>query len=62
MMMHVHFSETLWEAITWYQDEQNCIDTLVAMRWPHGVTCPHCGSTDARYMPDYRRRRKISTA
>ena len=55
MVKPVHFPETLHEAILWYDDEQNCIDTLAAMRWPHGVECPHCGSRDVRYMPDYSR-------
>ena len=55
MIKNVHLPETLTEAILWYQDYQNCHDTLVAMRWPHGVTCPHCGSKDVTYMPNVRR-------
>ena len=55
MVKNVHLPETLFEAITWYQDYQNCHDTLVAMRWQHGVTCPHCGSKDVFYMEKYRR-------
>ena len=37
------------------RDYQNCHDTLVAMRWPESVTCPHCGSDHVSYMPKYRR-------
>ena len=55
MIQNVHLPETLTEAIIWYQDYQNCHDTLAAMRWPHGVTCPRCGSDDVLYMPSYRR-------
>ena len=47
--------ETLTEAVLWYDDYQHCHDTLVAMRWPNGVTCPHCGSDRVTYMPKYRR-------
>ena len=50
--------ETLTEAILWYQDHQHCHDTLVAMRWPEGVTCPHCGSDHVSCMPKYRRWRR----
>lgn len=27
-------------------DEEQCRDFLVAMRWPDGIRCPKCGSTD----------------
>ncbi len=27
-----------------FKTEQNCIDYLVAIRWPHGFECPICGS------------------
>ena len=27
-----------------FKTEQNCIDYLIAMRWPHGFECPVCGS------------------
>ena len=26
--------------------EINCRESLVARRWPNGVTCPQCGSKD----------------
>lgn len=29
---------------TMFKTEQNCIDYLVAIRWPHGFECPVCGS------------------
>ena len=49
------FPTTLQEAILYFQEYQNCHDFLVGMRWPHGVTCPHCGSEDVTYMPSVRR-------
>jgi transposase-like protein len=36
--------KTLTEAIRYYSDEQTCIDTLAALRWPDGeVSCSGCG-------------------
>ena len=47
--------QTLQEAIVWYEDYQNCHNTLVQLRWPGEVTCPHCGSSHVTYMPKVRR-------
>jgi transposase-like protein len=27
-----------------FKTEQDCIDYLIAVRWPHGFECPVCGS------------------
>jgi transposase-like protein len=36
--------QTLAEAVRFYSDEQTCIDTLAALRWPDGqVYCTGCG-------------------
>jgi transposase-like protein len=36
--------KTLTEAVRYYSDEQTCIDTLAALRWPDGeVSCTGCG-------------------
>jgi transposase-like protein len=35
---------TLLEAVKYFADPDNCLDYLVARRWPDGVTCPTCGS------------------
>jgi transposase-like protein len=36
--------QTLAEAIRYYSDEQTCIDTLAALRWPDGqIACTGCG-------------------
>lgn len=34
--------KTLQDAILAYSDEQHCIDTVSAMRWPDGPQCPDC--------------------
>src|SRR5205809_2705713 len=35
---------TLTDAVKYFAVPQNCLTYLVARRWPHGVTCPACGS------------------
>lgn len=43
--------KTLQEAIKFYSDPDNCLNHLVAQRWPDGVvTCPTCGSKDVRFI------------
>jgi transposase-like protein len=40
--------KTLADAIRYFADEQVCIDTVAAMRWPKGPVCPACESGEAR--------------
>lgn len=35
---------TLIEAVKYFSKPDNCLEYLVARRWPKGVTCPTCGS------------------
>src|SRR5882757_5758360 len=35
---------TLVEAVKFFAVPNNCLEYLVARRWPNGVTCPTCGS------------------
>jgi transposase-like protein len=47
--------KTLQEAIVYFSNPDNCVAYLVSKRWPNGVvTCPNCGSTEAKYMPTRR--------
>lgn len=32
------------DAIRYFSDAKVCHDFLESMRWPHGITCRHCGS------------------
>ena len=41
-------AKTLQEAIQYFTDEQLCIDTVAAMRWPDGPHCPDCLGDDAK--------------
>src|SRR6266851_2121490 len=45
----------LQEAIIYFADPINCREYLVARRWPNGVTCPRCGSTDVLFLEKYNR-------
>src|SRR6266481_7752507 len=46
---------TLQEAIIYFSDAANCREYLVARRWPNGVICPKCGSTDVLFLEKYNR-------
>ncbi|MGA3026842.1 MAG: IS1595 family transposase [Bryobacteraceae bacterium] len=46
---------TLQEAIVYFSDPANCLDYLVARRWPDGVTCPRCSSKDVLFLEKYNR-------
>jgi len=41
---------TLQEAIHYFGDQQRCLDFVVALRWPHGPTCPRCEAKDYRFI------------
>jgi transposase-like protein len=41
---------TLQEAIVHFADQRNCLDYVVARRWPEGVTCPTCGSNKVSFL------------
>ncbi len=48
--------KTLTEAIRYFSNEQNCIDTIAAMRWPDGKpACPHCNSLKHYWLAAQRR-------
>lgn len=41
--------KTLQEAITYFSVPSNCVAYVRDRRWPNGVACPACGSTDVRF-------------
>jgi transposase-like protein len=43
--------KSLQEAIVYFSNPDNCLDYLVARRWPKGVICPTCGSASAKFNP-----------
>ena len=47
--------KTLQEAILYFGNPTNCREYLVIRRWPNGVTCPRCGSTNVLFLEKYNR-------
>ncbi|MGH9587004.1 MAG: IS1595 family transposase [Acidobacteriaceae bacterium] len=47
--------ETLRDAILYFADPVHCREYMVEQRWPNGVECPRCGSTDVRFLEKYNR-------
>ncbi len=47
--------KTLQAAIQHFSDEQVCIDTVAALRWPDGPICPKCGMRNHYYLKTQKR-------
>jgi transposase-like protein len=45
---------TLIEAIRFFSDPDVCLDFMVGLRWPEGISCPTCGREDVRFIPTRR--------
>ena len=41
---------TLQQAIVYFANPDNCLNFMVARRWPKGAECPICGSQDVRFI------------
>ena len=41
--------KSLQEAILYFSNPDNCLNYLVARRWPNGVVCPTCGSAKVNF-------------
>ncbi|MFI5398647.1 MAG: IS1595 family transposase [Candidatus Binatia bacterium] len=50
MDKHSTWPKTLVAAVRYFSNPDNCQDFLVALRWPDGVTCPTCGSTEHSFL------------
>jgi transposase-like protein len=48
------FPKSLLQATRYFQDPDVCVDFVAAMRWPDGVTCPHCASKRVSYLSSRR--------
>jgi transposase-like protein len=42
--------KTFLEAVRHFTDSDACLKFLVALRWPRGVVCPHCGSKKVTFL------------
>jgi transposase-like protein len=47
-MTKIPIPKTLLQAIQLFVDEQICIDSVAAMRWPDGPLCPYCMGEDRK--------------
>jgi transposase-like protein len=47
--------KTLQEAVIYFADQNNCLEYLVARRWPNGVICPRCGANQVAFLAKYNR-------
>jgi len=54
-MTDISFPETLQQAIQYFSDEQVCIDTFAALRWPNGPQCPECRAKEPYYIKTQKR-------
>ncbi len=45
---------SLQQAIQYFSDPDNCLNYVVARRWPKGVICPTCGSSEVKFIPTRR--------
>ena len=44
------FPQSLLEVTRYFSDVDVCVDFVAAMRWPAGVSCPHCASEKVSYL------------
>jgi transposase-like protein len=48
------FPQSLLQATRYFADPDVCVDFVAAMRWPDGVTCPHCDGKRVSYLSSRR--------
>ncbi len=42
--------KTLLEAIRYFSNPDNCLNFMAELRWPDGVTCPHCDHDQVMFL------------
>ena len=48
------FPKSLLQATRYFADPDVCVDFVASMRWPDGVTCPHCNGNRVSYLSSRR--------
>jgi len=48
-MQNEHLPKTLLEAVRFFTDLDRCTQFMAMIRWPEGVTCPHCNATSSSF-------------
>ena len=54
MAHETSFPQSLLQATRYFADPDVCVDFVAAMRWPNGVTCPHCEGKRVSYLSSRR--------
>jgi transposase-like protein len=54
MKTDAKFPQHLLEAARYFADPDVCVDFVASMRWPDGVTCPHCTGKKVSYLSSRR--------
>jgi transposase-like protein len=54
MTNSAEFPKRLLQATRYFADIDVCVDFVASMRWPGGVTCPHCDSKKVSYLSSRR--------
>jgi len=42
--------QTLMEVIRYFADPVVCLNFMVELRWPNGVTCPRCQALEPKFI------------
>jgi len=53
--MENRLPQNLIEAIRYYTDKDVCRNLLASLRWPDGVTCPHCQGKEVAFVQSVQR-------
>jgi transposase-like protein len=54
MTTDAQFPKSLLEAARYFADPDVCVSFVASMRWPQGVTCPHCAGKRVSYLKSRR--------
>jgi transposase-like protein len=55
MKADIRNPKTLTEAVVHFADPDTSLRHMIAVRWPDGVRCPHCGSEKVHFLANQRR-------
>jgi hypothetical protein len=50
MEKEIYQPKTLQEAIKHYSDINTCLEFLIPIRWPNGITCPNCNGIEHSFL------------
>ncbi len=53
-MKNTKLPTTLVEAVRYFSDPDTCLEFMVSLRWPDGVTCPQCESKEVIFLKNAR--------